>query len=47
VLFISHCFSTVCQADAVLFLEDGVIHAVGSRGELVRTHAGYAEPFEA
>jgi ATP-binding cassette subfamily B protein len=43
VLFISHRFSTVRQADTILLLEDGAIRAVGSREEFSRTHAGYAE----
>jgi ATP-binding cassette subfamily B protein len=47
VLFISHRFSTVRQADTILLLEDGAIRAAGSHEELIRTHAGYAELFEA
>jgi ATP-binding cassette, subfamily B, bacterial len=47
VLFISHRFSTVRQADTILLLEDGAIRAAGSHEELLRTHAGYAELFEA
>jgi ATP-binding cassette, subfamily B, bacterial len=47
VLFISHRFSTVRQADTILLLEDGAIRAAGSHAELMRTHAGYAELFEA
>jgi ATP-binding cassette subfamily B protein len=47
VLFISHRFSTVRQADTILLLEDGAIRAAGSHEELIRTHRGYAELFEA
>jgi ATP-binding cassette, subfamily B, bacterial len=47
VLFISHRFSTVRQADTILLLEDGTIRAAGSHEALLRTHAGYAELFEA
>jgi ATP-binding cassette, subfamily B, bacterial len=47
VLFISHRFSTVRQADTILLLEDGSIRAAGSHDELIRTHAGYAALFEA
>jgi ATP-binding cassette subfamily B protein len=47
VLFISHRFSTVRQADTILLLEDGAIRAAGSHEELLRSHAGYAELFEA
>jgi ATP-binding cassette subfamily B protein len=47
VLFISHRFSTVRQADTILLLEDGVIRATGSHEELLRSYAGYAELFEA
>ena len=47
VLFISHRFSTVRQADTILLLEDGVIRGAGSHGELLRSYAGYAELFEA
>jgi ATP-binding cassette, subfamily B, bacterial len=47
VLFISHRFSTVRQADTILLLEDGAIRAAGSHEELIRTHAGYAELFKA
>jgi ATP-binding cassette, subfamily B, bacterial len=47
VVFISHRFSTVRQADTILLLEDGAIRAAGSHEELMRTHAGYAELFEA
>jgi ATP-binding cassette, subfamily B, bacterial len=47
VVFISHRFSTVRQADTILLLEDGSIRAAGSHEELLKTHAGYAELFEA
>jgi ATP-binding cassette, subfamily B, bacterial len=47
VLFISHRFSTVRQADTILLLEEGKIRAEGSHEELLGTHAGYAELFEA
>jgi ATP-binding cassette, subfamily B, bacterial len=47
VVFISHRFSTVRQADTILLLEEGEIRAVGSHEELIGTHAGYAELFEA
>jgi ATP-binding cassette, subfamily B, bacterial len=47
VVFISHRFSTVRQADTILLLEDGRIRAAGSHEELLETHAGYAELFEA
>jgi ABC-type multidrug transport system fused ATPase/permease subunit len=47
VVFISHRFSTVRQADTILVLEEGRIRAEGSHEELIRTHAGYAELFEA
>ena len=46
VLFISHRFSTVRQADTILLLEEGEIRAAGSHDELIRTHACYAELFE-
>jgi ATP-binding cassette subfamily B protein len=47
VLFISHRFSTVRQADTIILLEDGAIRAAGSHEELIRTHDGYAKLFEA
>jgi ATP-binding cassette, subfamily B, bacterial len=47
VVFISHRFSTVRQADTILVLEEGRMRAEGSHEELIRTHAGYAELFEA
>jgi ATP-binding cassette subfamily B protein len=47
VLFISHRFSTVRQADTILLLEDGTIRVAGSHEELIRAHAGDAELFEA
>ena len=47
VLFISHRFSTVRQADTILLLEDGAIRAAGSHEELLRTYPGYAELFDA
>ena len=47
VVFISHRFSTVRQADTILLLEGGRIRGEGSHDELIRTHAGYAELFEA
>ena len=47
VLFISHRFSTVRQADTILLLEDGAIRAAGSHEDLLRTHPGYAELFDA
>jgi ATP-binding cassette, subfamily B, bacterial len=47
VVFISHRFSTVRQADTILALEEGRMRAEGSHEELIRTHAGYAELFEA
>jgi ABC-type multidrug transport system fused ATPase/permease subunit len=46
VIFISHRFSTVRQADTILLLEEGEIRAAGSHDELIRTHACYAELFE-
>jgi ATP-binding cassette, subfamily B, bacterial len=47
VLFISHRFSTVRQADTILLLDEGRIRAEGSHEELIRRDAGYAELFEA
>jgi ATP-binding cassette subfamily B protein len=47
VVFISHRFSTVRQAHTILLLEGGEIRAAGSHEELISTHAGYAELFEA
>jgi ATP-binding cassette, subfamily B, bacterial len=47
VLFISHRFSTVRQADTILLLADGAIRAAGSHEELLRIHPGYAELFDA
>jgi ATP-binding cassette subfamily B protein len=47
VIFISHRFSTVRQADTILLLDEGGIRAEGSHEELIRTHACYAELFEA
>jgi ATP-binding cassette subfamily B protein len=47
VVFISHRFSTVRQADTILLLDEGRIRADGSHKELIRRDAGYAELFEA
>jgi ATP-binding cassette subfamily B protein len=47
VVFISHRFSTVRQADTILLLEEGRIRAEGSHEELIRSDAGYEELFEA
>ena len=47
VVFISHRFSTVRQADTILLLDEGRIRAEGSHEELIRSDAGYAELFEA
>jgi ATP-binding cassette subfamily B protein len=47
VLFISHRFSTVRQADTILLLEDGAIRAAGSHEDLLRANTGYAELFNA
>jgi ATP-binding cassette subfamily B protein len=47
VVFISHRFSTVRQADTILLLEEGRIRAEGSHEELIRGDTGYAELFEA
>jgi ATP-binding cassette subfamily B protein len=47
VVFISHRFSTVRQADTILALDEGRIRAEGSHEELTRSDAGYAELFEA
>jgi ATP-binding cassette subfamily B protein len=47
VVFISHRFSTVRQADTILVLEEGRMRAEGSHEELIRTHTAYAELFEA
>jgi ATP-binding cassette, subfamily B, bacterial len=47
VVFISHRFSTVRQADTILLLDGGQIRAEGSHEELIGRDAGYAELFEA
>jgi ATP-binding cassette, subfamily B, bacterial len=47
VVFISHRFSTVRQADTILRLDEGRIRAQGSHEELMRSDASYAELFEA
>jgi ATP-binding cassette subfamily B protein len=47
VVFISHRFSTVRQADTILLLDGGRIRGEGSHDELIRTDTGYAELFEA
>jgi ATP-binding cassette subfamily B protein len=47
VVFISHRFSTVRQADTILLLEEGRIRAKGSHEELIRSDASYEELFEA
>ena len=47
VVFISHRFSTVRQADTIVLLDEGRIRAEGSHEELIRSDAGYAELFEA
>ena len=46
VVFISHRFSTVRQADTILLLEEGEIRARGSHEELMKAHAGYADLFD-
>jgi ATP-binding cassette subfamily B protein len=47
VVFISHRFSTVRQADTILRLDEERIRAQGSHEELMRSDASYAELFEA
>ena len=47
VVFISHRFSTVRQADAILLLDEGRIRAQGCHEELIKGDTGYAELFEA
>jgi ATP-binding cassette subfamily B protein len=47
VVFISHRFSTVRQADTILLLDGGRVRAEGSHEELLGRDAGYAELFEA
>jgi ATP-binding cassette subfamily B protein len=47
VVFISHRFSTVRQADTILLLDAGSIRAEGSHEELISRDPGYVEMFEA
>jgi hypothetical protein len=47
VVFISHRFSTVRQADTILLRDEAKIRAEGSHEELIGRDAGYAELFEA